>query len=419
MVQVFLDCFRSLDHRETTQIAATQPRSPGVVSAPRPIECVHIDFRLSNSIEDIGRRRWSKLVLVLAYCVQAALARFRHGADILLYVPAPALRHAIFRDWLVMLCCRPFFRRRVFWWHATGLGTWLKHQANPLERWITRQLLGKPDLSLVLGAETANDARELASRRIALVPNAIPDPCPQLAPELVREKAARRTAQREWLEGSLEQAHASQTDGCRPPTFRLLFIGLCYREKGLFDAVEAVARVNRRLTDRHAGLHVQLEVAGRFFLEEEQREFEERIRQPDLQRPDPSGRATSGASIHAPAVRYHGFAAADAKDRLFQESDCLLFPTYYAAESFGLVLIEAMAHGMDVITTRWHNIPELFPAAYPGLVEPKDPAGLDAALDYFLLRYEGDRLRRHYEQNFALERFRSRIENAVRELNSA
>jgi glycosyltransferase involved in cell wall biosynthesis len=416
MVRVLLDCLRSPDNRDAEPIPGAPP-APAAARTTRPIECIHVDFRLSDSIEDIGRRRWTKLALTLAYCFRAIVARFRHGADTFLYVPAPALRHAIYRDWLVMLCCRPFFRRRVFWWHAAGLGTWLEQHASPLERWITRGLLAKPDLSIVLGAETEKDARQLTSRRIAVVPNAIPDPCPELAAELVRVKAARRAVQRELLESCPPPPSSLETASDQPPLFRLLFIGLCYREKGLFDAIEAVARANRRLADRHANVRVQLEVAGRFYLADEQREFEERTRQPDLQLPapwaSPTGNLNPGVKASLTAVRYHGFAAADAKDRLFRESDCLLFPTYYAAESFGLVLVEAMAYGMDVITTRWHNIPELLPADYPGLVEPRDAPGLDAALDFFLLHYEGDRLRHHYEQNFALERFRSRIMAAL------
>jgi glycosyltransferase involved in cell wall biosynthesis len=416
MVRVLLDCFRSPVAHGAGDNAITPANSALPEPAVRPVECVHVDFRLSDSVEDIGRRRLTKLALVLGYCVKAIRARLRHGVDTLLYVPAPALRHAIYRDWLVMLVCRPFFRRRVFWWHATGLGDWLNHHATPFERWITQRLLAAPDLSLVLGAETEKDARQLRSRRIALVPNAIPDPCPELAPELVRDKAARRASRREWLEAC--RAGVSSADsGHPPPLFRLLFIGLCYREKGLFDAVEAVARANRRWADGNAGIQVQLDVAGRFFLAEEQREFEERVRQPDLQLDPARLRDTDSAqTLGSAAVRYHGFVDGEAKARLFREADCLVFPTYYAAESFGLVLIEAMAHGLDVITTRWHNIPELLPSAYPGLVEPRDPAGLDAALDHFLVHYEGDGLRRHYEQTFALSHFQTRIRNALQEM---
>ena len=183
--------------------------------------------------------------------------------------------------------------------------------------------------------------------------------------------------------------------------------------------MEAVALVNRHLTMTGAQLRVELDVAGRFYLPAEQTEFEERIRQPDLLLPS-EGAALTPADPARPvfesAVRYHGFASGAAKDRLFREADCLVFPTYYAAESFGLVLLEAMAYGLDVIATRWRNIPELLPSDHPTLVNPKDPADLANAIQRLFHHYHGDRLRRHYEQSHSVDRFREQVIAALLKL---
>ena len=398
MVRILLDCFPSVER-------------------PPAVECIHVDFRLSTSVDDIGQRPWSKLRLLFRYCFQAIRARFRHGVTTLLYVPAPALRHAIYRDWIVMLCCRPFFQKRVYWWHAAGLGIWLRDHANPVERWLTNALVTRPDLSLVLGTETEIDARLLRSRQIALLPNAIPDPCPDLAPELVRQKATRRVAGRAALNPSALQQSTDSAPNANSALFRLLFIGLCYSQKGLFDTVEAVARANERLAHRGSRARVHLDVAGRFFLQDEQRQFEERIRRPDLllsKRASNTPIPTGPANV---AVAYHGFVSGAEKDRLFRDTDCLVFPTYYPAESFGLVILEAMAYGLDVIASRWHSIPELLPPNHPGLVEPHDPADLDAAIDLHLEQYHGERLRKHYEENFALARFQERFQGALLKLD--
>ena len=48
-------------------------------------------------------------------------------------------------------------------------------------------------------------------------------------------------------------------------------------------------------------------------------------------------------------MRYCGFVAGEEKRRLFRESDCFCFPTYYPAESFGIVVIEAMAFELPVV----------------------------------------------------------------------
>jgi glycosyltransferase involved in cell wall biosynthesis len=390
--------------------------NPAVPSDPKPkpldIQCSHVDFRLSDSVEDIGRRPWIKLGLVLKFCVQTVWARFRDRADTLFYIPAPGLRNALYRDWLVMLCCRPFFRRRVFWWQAAGLGTWLQTEARPWERQLSRLLLDHPDLSIVMGSETQMDALAFRSRQTVVVPNAIPDPCPDDAPDLVRARAQRRILLAQQL-----HAHSLAFDSAAPPDrFRLLFISLCHREKGIFDAVEAVALVNRRLADSGARLRVELDVAGRFYLPAEQTEFEERIRQPDLLiplHPATTGSADLTSPSAGPAVRYHGFAGGSAKDQLFRAADCLVFPTYYAAESFGLVLVEAMAYGLDVIATRWRNIPELLPADHPTLVNPKSPTDLADAIQRLFHRYDGARLRQRYQESYSAERFRESLSRAL------
>jgi glycosyltransferase involved in cell wall biosynthesis len=392
MVRILLDCF------------------PSPSASTVAVQCVHVDFRLSSSVDDIGQRPWTKLRLVLRYAAEAVFKRFRYRADTLFYIPAPALPHAIYRDWLVMLLCRPFFRQTVFWWQAAGLGAWLEHQAKPWQRRLTRLLLGRPSLSVVMGTETEHDAHALGSRQVVVVPNTIPDPCPDDADQVVEAKVQHR----ESLVRAIENNATGSASEAPTGLFRLLFISLCYREKGLFDAMEAVALINRQLASRNSPVRVQLDVAGRFYLPSEQSEFEERIRKPDLQRAVAPHNANLEVSQHVmPAVVYHGFAGGDAKNRLFRECDCLIFPTYYAAESFGLVILEAMAHGMDIIATRWRNIPELLPADYPGLVEPRDPPGLAATIDLFLRQQHGAQLRRHFEDHHHLRHFQQRMEKAL------
>jgi hypothetical protein len=56
------------------------------------------------------------------------------------------------------------------------------------------------------------------------------------------------------------------------------------------------------------------------------------------------------------------------------------FPTYYLGENQPVNLIEAMAHGLPIITTRWRSLPEMFPADYPGLVSIKSPERIAAAI---------------------------------------
>lgn len=368
------------------------------------IACYHVNARFSATLADIGRPQPFKLLRLFRHVGHAWLCRWRHGADCFLHVPAPAKRSALVRDWLVMAMCRPIFRRRICWFQAAGLGDWLEHEATPWQRWVTRKLLGRPDLSIVLGEWGRRDAVALGSRRTIVVPNTIPDPCPPHAAEVLGSRAARAQARVRQC-GSLESPGTPNVAGAN--RFRLLFLSLCIREKGLFDAMEAAALVNQRLVGTGSPLRVELAVAGEFPDADERAEFDQHCRALEWQ--DAAGR---------PLLRYCGFVEGDAKAALLRESDCLCFPTYYAAEGFPLVLVEAMAWGLHIVTTRWRIIPELFPDGFDGLVEPRQPAQIADAIEQRLFRSPEARLRQRYEQRYAVEPCLGKIQQALLELES-
>src|SRR5437660_849627 len=132
------------------------------------LQLFHVDTKLSSNLEAIGEFQWSKLVLLLKYCARAYFCRFAHGADTLYYVPAPGLRAALYRDWIVMFLCRPIFKKIIFHWHAVGLGEWMEAKAKPWERKITRRLLKDADLSIVLAEFNRADAERFSPKQIQL-----------------------------------------------------------------------------------------------------------------------------------------------------------------------------------------------------------------------------------------------------------
>ena len=290
----------------------------------------HVNLGLSRDATDIGRWRPGKLFSLLAACGRTVTTRFRHDCDTLYYVPAPGKRGAIYRDWVVMLLCRPFFPRLLLHWHAAGLGTWLATKATTPERWLTRLFLGRADLSIVLGENLRDEARQLQPRHVAIVRNGITDPCPGL----VRVPAPRP----EWREA--------------------VFLGLGIREKGLFDAAEAVLRANLAKD----GPRWRLSAAG------------------DL--PDPVC-AREFADLTARsngAVRHLGFVTGAAKHSLLSSADALVFPTYYDAETQGLVVAEALAYDLPVIVSNWRAVAENLPVTGVHVVAPRAIDEIAAAL---------------------------------------
>ncbi|MBS0632851.1 MAG: glycosyltransferase family 4 protein [Verrucomicrobia bacterium] len=279
----------------------------------------HVNLPLSRDHADIGRPRPGKVFTALAAAFRAIAAR-RH-CDTLYYIPAPGKRAALYRDWLLLTLVRPFYGRLVLHFHNGGLADWLTTRATAPERWLTRLLLGRATLAIVLTTSLRADADYLKPHRVAIVPNGIADPCPAGAPP--------------------------------PPAtgFNLLFLGAVTAEKGADTLLDAHALL------RTGGVDCQLTLAG--------------------PATDPALRQKIAAA--GPTVRHVGFVTGEEKEKLFAACHVVCLPTHYAHEAQPLVALEALAHDRPLIATNWRGLPETVPPGTP-LVPPRDPAALAAAL---------------------------------------
>ncbi len=317
----------------------------------------HVNLALSRDAADIGRWRPGKFLALLRACARTVSARSRHDCDTLYYVPAPGKRGALWRDLVVMLLCRPFFKRLVLHWHAAGLDQWLATKATSLELGFARLLLGRAAVSIVLSSSLQTDALALNPRKIAVVANGIADPDGE---PLAREATA-------------------------GTPFQVLFLGLCSEEKGLFAAADAVLAANRAARAPKAEPRFTLVAAGPLA------DFATGSRYEELCREYPA------------TFRYAGQVRGAEKTNLFRQSHCLCLPTRYPAEGQPLVLLEAMAHDLPVVATRWAAIPDTVPPEAV-LVEPGDTEALTATL--VQLRKSpppAGVFRRHYLARFTIE----------------
>jgi glycosyltransferase involved in cell wall biosynthesis len=382
---------------------------------PHSIQCYHVNARLSKHLEDIGDFRIGKLLLLFGYCLQAIWCRFRYGVTNFYYIPAPGKRSALYRDWLVMAVCRPFFKRVILHWHAAGLAKWLETNVHIRSRSVTFDLMKHADMSIVLSQYNRADAEKLFARRIEIVGNGVPDPCPAFEMDVLPRRNKRLAARNKLLDGELLTAEDVAGTGGDPHLFRVLFLAHCRRDKGLFDTLEGVALANEKLSCSQSAIRVHLTIAGQFISDRDRVEFEQRAAQadfsPTIAVPLP-GRHDQKLSTKL--VDYKGFVSGERKTRLFEESDCFCFPTYYYAESFGLVVIEAMAFGLPVITTRWRSIPELMLQHDASLVPSQDPRAIAAAILTKMSEASAQTLRNHFVRRFTFDECLTKLARAIR-----
>jgi glycosyltransferase involved in cell wall biosynthesis len=402
MVQLMLEGFGG-DHRKKKV-----RENPGA-GQKYGVACYHVNARLSRNLEEVGELRGQKVLLLLRFCVAAIWCRFRYGAKTLYYIPAPGKKSALLRDWMVMFLCRPFFPRIILHWHAAGLAKWLETVVQIRGRAVTYKFLKQADLSIVLSKHNRGDAEKLLPKQIVFVPNGIPDPCPDFEKNVLPRRLARAAARKKLLSGENLTTQEKEKCGGDSHLFKVLFLAHCTREKGLFDTLDAVALANKNLADTKSPLRIELSVAGEFVSAEAWNFFQNRIKQADLQIEIDNTRRC--------CVSYKNFVAGEEKSRLFVESDCFCFPSYHYAESFGLVLIEAMAFGMQIVTTRWRSIPELFPQNYPGLVEVRSPEQVAAALLFAMANPE-ESLREMFLKEFTIEKYLQNLANAFHDASA-
>lgn len=368
-------------------------------TAPYNIECYHVDVRLSQDLEDIGDLRFGKLFVLLFFCLRAIWCRFRYGLDTFYHVSTPGKTSALYRDWLIMLLCRPFYKRVILHWHAAGLAKWLETHTSIHARALTYHFMKNVDLSIVLSRYNRADAEKLFPQRIEVVNNGIPDPCPGYERNLLPQRRARLAARRQLLAGETLPAGAQTETGGDPQIVNVLYLAHCTREKGAFDAMTAVALANKKLAEQQSPMYLRLTVTGSFVTQDDRAEFE---------------RLMNTGTISG-CVHYAGFVSGEQKEKLLRDADIFCFPTYYPNENQPVNLIEAMAFGLPVLTTRWRSLPELFPPGYTGLVDVRSPEQISTGL-IELLAEDGEALRGLFLKNFTIESYLSGLAAAFQSL---
>ena len=277
------------------------------------LDLIHVPLRFSETVFDNGRFSIYK-VFHLFYVVSATLwLLIRHPRSVLYYPPAPASWAPVLRDLVILSVARPFASNTVFHFHAQGIGKFLAER-----KWLSRFAWAwrRPDYAIVLGNSSIEDAQRLAPRNVAVVPYGI------------KLDAARRT---------------------RPPSAKtvILYVGMLAEEKGLFDLLETAHQLR--------GLdHIEFRLVGTYKHSVTQSRFE--ARRAELQLED--------------SVITVGRKSGDELWQEYADADIFFFPTHYEAETFGIVLLEAMAHNLPIVASEWQGPRDIVRDGETGILCP-------------------------------------------------
>ena len=332
------------------------------------LQLVHVSAGYSRSLGEMGRFRFGKVRELIVVLVRLARAMLTAKPDILYYVPAPPSLLPVLRDLVILNATRRFFSCTVFHFHAGGVSEF-EDRLPRILRPAFRRAYHIPDLAIHTSSGAPKDGYNLRARRTVIIPNGIPDP--ELSPGL--------------------QRYGQEFGGV------ILYLGLVSRAKG----VNTLIRACRMLAMDDVSF--KLVIAG---------PFESQEMKASLYAENEAGPLADRLEILGPVVGAE-------KWRLFSKADLFCFPSEHPSETFGLVMVEALAAGLPVVATRRRGAPEIIQDGTTGLLyEPGSSEDLATQLNRLLdspslCKALGRSARKRYLDDYTEDIFLKRMEVAL------
>lgn len=333
-------------------------------------DCSYINVSTSASLDDVGRFSFKKITRTLSFYRQVLNTIKRERPDLVYFTPSTS-GWAFYRDVLTLRLLRRKKQNIILHLHNKPADTFLHKWYN---RCFWKNFFSGVS-AIFLGKTLAQQFEDFTAHcnNVYICPNGMPDK--------VGEKSKQMHLQR-------EHTHI----------YTFLFLSNMIETKGVYVLLEACAILKQQ------GYSFRCNFVGQWFDVTEDA-FKARCNQLGI----------------SDCVQAHGAKYGDDKESLLQQADVFVFPTFYPAECFSLVLIEAMQHALPVITTNEAAIPELVEHSETGwLVERNNAIMLAAKMEWMLNHPQecqemGLAGRKKYEQNFSLAIFEVRMRSILSE----
>ena len=331
------------------------------------VRLYHVRMAFSKEIEDVGKVGVHKIFHLFEVIFKIIYSKIFYGISTLYFPPTGPNRIPFYRDALVLIFTRPFFKKVIFHFHGAGISE-LYPKLDPLSRFIFRRAYFDADVGIRLSRYTTDDNEKLKVSNEFIVPYGIQDNFPK---------------------------HTSVKSISQECT--ILFVGLLNESKGILVLIEACGILKKK------GASFKVNVLGKF----ESEKFEFTVK-------------ALVKKLHLDSeVTFWGVVTGDQKFAVYASSDMFCFPTYYETESFPVVLLEALSFGLPVVTTRWRGIPSIINDGINGyLAEIKDPVAIAQKLE-LLINDSTHRIsmgqvsRQTFLEKYTIDKFYTSIEHAL------
>lgn len=331
------------------------------------IELYHVRMAFSKEMNEVGKFNLFKIFHLFEIVYKILYIHFKKGVDVLYFPPTGPNRMPFYRDAFILILVRPFFKKTCLHFHASGISE-LYPSLDFISRFIFRKSYYYADVGIKLSVSSPDDYDKLQARKKYIIPYGIED---------------------NYVKGS--RNYLKSEDPC------ILFVGLLTESKGPLILIEACNILKKR------GLKFTAQVMGKF----ESMEFEKRVREKvilyDLQN----------------EVTFLGVLTGEAKFNVYAKADIFCFPTYFEAESFPVVLLEASSFALPIVSSQWRGVPSLVDDDKNGFLCPiKDYNYVAQKLkllieDPILRKKMGEHSRDNYLNKYSLNRFYENMEEAL------
>ncbi len=316
----------------------------------------HIRMAYSHSIHEIGHFSLHKITHLFSLVWQTWVMAIKYRPRVLYYLPASPRRIPILRDIIYLGLTRWMFPKTVFHFHAGGLPEYLDGLG--ILGQLARYVYAKPDLCVEICEADVSPGASFQSGSRVIVPNGVDV---VLTPRTRPKK---------------EKLH-------------VLCVGALSEQKGLLVLLDTASILKGRKVD------VEIHVVGGWISDAFRDYVHARIEQEGL----------------GDIVYFDGILKDDAKWEAYANADVFILPSHYESENFPIVLIEALAFGLPVISTRWRGIPQLLGDEGAAILcDIKAPGQYADAIELLcedaeMRKSMGGLARARYEDHFTREKF--------------